>query len=138
MSELGDYLGRAGALGFRLGELDCCTFMADWLMRRGFPDVMADRRGAYASAREFRRLLMAEGGLVASCHRRFTSAGLGVTAAARAGDVAVLMLPRAHRAGYRATGAIAVSPSHFAIVAGGARMVLMRSAAVVKIWTYHA
>lgn len=138
MSELHDYLTVAGARGFRLGELDCCTFMADWLMRRGFPDVMADRRGAYASPREYQRLLMAEGGLVASCHRRFTRAGLRGALAARAGDVAVLMLPLAHRAGHRATGAIAVSASHFALVAGGARMVMTSSPPVAKIWTCHA
>lgn len=115
-AKLSDYLQRVGT-GYRIGARDCCTFMADWLLELGLPDVMADRRGSYASARDFRRMLMSEGGLVAACHRRFSAAGLVVTSRPRAGDVAAIMLPYARRGGatcWRATGAIALSEAHFA------------------------
>lgn len=133
--ELAAYLD-AAARGFVLGEHDCCTFMAGWLMRLGLPDVMADRRGAYADDRAFRRLLMAEGGLVAACHRRFTGAGLEVRPAARAGDVAVVMLPWARRAGerrWRPSGAIALSARHF-VTLGRSHLFFAGTMPVAKIW----
>lgn len=135
---LRSYLDQIAARGFRLGEVDCCTLMADWLMQLGLPDAMADRRGTYATEREFRRMLMAEGGMIAACHRRFTDAGLKIAAVARAGDVAVVMLPFARGRGgalrYRATGAVALSASHFVVI-GRRQLCAFGTMAVAKIWT---
>lgn len=138
---LRDYLSGVGANDFVLGESDCCTFMADWLIRLGLPDVMADRRGSYATPREYRRMLMAEGGLVAACQRRFTAAGLRIGTVARAGDVAVMMVPYSRRAGalhYRATGAIALSASHFVTIVRHRRFCICSTMPVAKMWTTDA
>jgi hypothetical protein len=139
-AELSEYLAEVGEQGFALGERDCCTLMADWLLRLGFPDVMADRRGCYSDVRAFRRLLMAEGGLVAACHRRFSGAGLSVTTSPRAGDVAVILEPYARRGGalhYRAMGSIALNARHFAVIRGLALQVYSRLP-IAKVWTVHA
>lgn len=90
---LSDYLGEVASKSCAFGRLDCAVLMADWVMRQGWPDPMADRRGTYASERGYRAAVRSEGGLLASCRRRFASCGLVETAAPGAGDVALVLVP---------------------------------------------
>lgn len=136
--ELGEYLVAAGSAAFRLGESDCATFMADWLMRCGLPDVMADLRGSYSSVAEFSRFVVRGGGMLAICRQRFVAAGLQETITPRAGDVAVLELRRfGTRERWGMVGAIALSERTFAI-RGSGRIVMTSRARVAKIWTVDA
>lgn len=126
MTLLFEYLGEVSERRFGYGELDCCTFMADWLIRRGLPDAMADRRGTYATRTEYRRLIRGEGGLLASCRRRFAAIGLVQRAAAAPGDVCLVAAPvraNARRVLWAATGAIAVSDRWRAVVTADAGLV---------------
>lgn len=137
--ELAEYLAEIAACGFALGELDCCTFMAGWLMRIGLPDAMADRRGSYATRAQYRAALRGEGGLAASCARRFAAIGLAAAERASPGDVALVQAPFAVRRGralWRPTGAICVAVDRLAVVAS-AGLVISRFP-VVASWRTHA
>ena len=97
MTELAQYLAEVSRRSWKYGSLDCCTFMADWLMRRGFPDAMPDRRGTYSNRREYRAAIRSEGGIVASCRARFAKIGLFETEGPNLGDVALVLAPFATR-----------------------------------------
>lgn len=132
------YLAEVGARGFALeAHRDCCTFMADWLLRLGLPDVMADRRGTYSTVRQFQRMLESEGGLLAACERRFTGAGLMRALVPGPGDVAVVRAPYALRSGrilVRSTGAIALTERHMAML--GRRHLISASGLPVEgVWS---
>ncbi|QOG20469.1 DUF6950 family protein [Bradyrhizobium sp. SEMIA] len=105
MPALSDYLDEIAGRTCAYGALDCATLMADWLMRNGWPDAMSDRRGTYVSEREYRAALRSEGGMLASCRRRFASLGLRETADPVEGDPAVVLAPMHGRAFH--VGAIA-------------------------------
>jgi hypothetical protein len=134
---LSDYFTDVLRRRFAYGDLDCCTFMADWLMRCGLKDPMADRRGTYTSAKQYRAAIRREGGLVASCQRRFFSIGLRETETASSGDVALVMAPigvrRSGRIAWAPTGAIAVSDKLRAMVTPDAGLVIAR-ANTLLIW----
>lgn len=119
MRDLADYLDDVASRRWEPGALDCCTFMADWLVRLGLPDPMADRRGTYATEREYRKALRGEGGLVKSCASRFATIGLRKAREAKPGDVALVWTPFAKRHGrllYRPGGAIAATARHLAFL----------------------
>ena len=120
MIALSGYIAAVMRRRFAYGELDCCTFMADWLMRCGFPDAMADRRGAYATRAEYEALIASEGGIVRSCRRRFAALGLKRVRQAMPGDVCLVRAPILAGAGggvvYGPTGAIALSERLRAVV----------------------
>lgn len=97
MTELAQYLASVARRSWGYGHLDCCTFMADWLMRRGLPDPMPDRRGTYATKQEYRAAIRSEGGIIASCRARFSKVGLVETDSPDAGDVALVLAPFATR-----------------------------------------
>jgi hypothetical protein len=123
---LSEYLGEISDRRFAYGALDCCTFMADWLMRCGLPDAMADRRGCYTTRACYRRLIRSEGGLVASCRARFAKICLAERPAAFPGDVCLVAAPilrNARRTLWAATGAIAVSDRWRAVVTVDAGLV---------------
>ncbi|UEM09009.1 hypothetical protein J4G43_030185 [Bradyrhizobium barranii subsp. barranii] len=130
MIRLSDYLARVSDRAFAYGGLDCCTFMADWLVGRGFADPMADRRGCYASRGEYEAQMQEEGGIVRSCSRRFRAIGLvGRVKDARAGDVCLVRVPVLMGDGATAlgaTGAICVSGLLRAVVTPDAGLVLAR------------
>lgn len=109
MSELSEYLGEVAGRPCGYGRLDCAILMADWVMRRGWPDPMPDRRGTYASEREYRAAIRSEGGLVASCGRRFARCGLVPTAAPDEGDVALVLAPIAKGRAIPAGGIVMAS-----------------------------
>lgn len=117
---LSDYLSSVLRRRFAYGDLDCCTFMSDWLMNIGLRDPMADRRGSYCTKKEYRSAIRAEGGLVESCRNRFARIGLLENGVAAPGDVALVMVPigvrRSGRVAWAATGAIAVSEKRRAVV----------------------
>lgn len=118
MIPLSDYLGVIMRRRFAYGEMDCCTLMADWLVARGLPDPMADRRGGYATREEFQALIASEGGIVRSCRRRFAGIGLRRTIRPAAGDVCLVRAPVIEGSGavWGPTGAIAVSDRLRAVV----------------------
>jgi len=133
---LSDYLDQVAARGFAYGDLDCCTLMADWLTWRGLPDAMADRRASYASYRQYRALMRAEGGIVASCGRRFAAVGLSALTVPVAGDVCLVKAPvlvRRDRIWWGVTGAIAVSDRLRAVVTPDAGLVIAELD-VVSAW----
>lgn len=118
--DLADYLAGIARRRFSYGGLDCCTFMADWLMHCGRPDAMADRRGAYATRNDYEALIGDEGGFVRSCRRRFAAVGLRRTSRPAAGDVCLVRSPvlvgEAGSVVWAPTGAIAVSDRLRAVV----------------------
>lgn len=118
MTDLHAYLEKVAN---RNGQpLDCCTFMADWLVESGLPDPMADRRGTYQTRGQQQQMLKSEGGIIATCSKRFFQAGLRETDTPKAGDVAIVMAPFAIRQGRvlsRPTGAICTSATMRAVVA---------------------
>lgn len=121
---LADYLEAVSRRRWQYGSLDCCTFMADWLVANGLPDPMADRRGTYSTQREYRSAIRSEGGIVASCVNRFAAVDLKETGAPKAGDVALVLAPA--RMGRRIvmvpTGSICTSPTMRAVVAPDVRL----------------
>jgi hypothetical protein len=126
MPDLALYLAAVRQRRWQPGVLDCCTFMADWLMRRGCADPMADRRGAYSNVRQFKRLIRGEGGLVQSCSARFAGIGLLPTHYPAAGAVALVLAPVAGGRGARPTGAICVSSELRAVVSPDIGLVIAR------------
>jgi hypothetical protein len=111
--------------------------MADWLVASGLHDPMADRRGQYSTEREYRKLLRFEGGIVASCIKRFSSIGMPETLAPKAGDVALVMTPFAIRRGKVvtcATGAICVTDRRLAFLTEDVGLLIVELP-IVKAWT---
>ncbi|WLB43012.1 hypothetical protein QIH93_20920 [Bradyrhizobium ottawaense] len=109
---LPEYLDDVAGRDCGYGRLDCAVFMADWLMRCGWPDPMADRRGTYATERAYRAAIRSEGGIVASCRRRFSRMGLREVQKPAEGDLVLVLAPFTLRQGRaplcRPTGAIAL------------------------------
>lgn len=110
---------------------DCCTFMSGWLLENGISDPMKDRRGTYSGPDEYLRLLKDEGGILASCARRFAAVGMSVTKSPKAGDVAIVRAPLVG-----ATGAICVSETMRAVVASDAALVIAELPDV-RVWTFR-
>lgn len=135
---LSDYLTGVLRRRFGYGDLDCCTFMADWLVASGMQDPMADRRGSYATKREYRAAIRSEGGLIASCRRRLSEIGLREIETAVPGDVALVMAPlTVRRSGsvvWAPAGAIVVSDKLRAVVTPDAGLVVA-PANTLLIWT---
>ncbi|EJN11861.1 hypothetical protein PMI42_04876 [Bradyrhizobium sp. YR681] len=117
---LADYLDRAAAGRFRYGVLDCCTLMADWLCAQGLCDVMADRRGTYATMAAYKTAIRSEGGMLASCRARFAAAGLVETCDPQPGDVALVLAP----IGRRRDGRLVSAPTGAICLAGGLRAIV--------------
>lgn len=108
VSDLPTYLEK---VTFR--KVDCCVFVADWLVENGLPDPMADRRGTY-TRHQWTFLLESEGGIVAACSKRLAAIGLRETSVPVAGDVALVIVPTGH--GTETTGAICTSAAMRAVV----------------------
>lgn len=128
MKSLSDYFDAVLRKRFAYGELDCCTFMADWLVARGFSDPMADRRGSYSTRQEYRAAIRSEGGLLKSCCFRFFDVGLRLYVGVSPGDVALVMAPigvrRSGRVVSAPTGAIVISDKLRAVVTPDAGLVV--------------
>jgi hypothetical protein len=134
---LSDYLSSVLRRRFGYGDLDCCIFMADWLIAIGLPDPMADRRSTYSNRKEYRAAIRSEGGLVTSCRRRFADIGLRETETAEPGDVCLVKTPAlfGRRVAWIATGAIAVSDKLRAVVTPDAGLVVA-PANTLLTWTF--
>lgn len=117
--KLAEYLESVSRRRWKYGDLDCCTFMADWLMANGLKDAMAGRRGTYSTLREYRSAMRSEGGILASCTRRFAEIGLRETDSPGAGCVALVLAPTkiGGRVFMAATGSICTSARMRALVA---------------------
>lgn len=102
VTDLGEYLQRAGSGRRQEGVHDCCTFPCDWVVLCGWPDPMAKWRGTYGSEVEADALIaqaaeygetVGMGGLLALFVDGFSEAGLPeVTGPFEAGDVGVVTL----------------------------------------------
>lgn len=115
MQQLAAYLDRVAGRDCAYGVHDCATLMADWLVARGYPDAMPDRRGTYASEAEYRAAIRSEGGMIAACRQRFTRVGLAAVERPAAGDVALVLAPNAR--GLRVpAGAIAMDEGRLALL----------------------
>lgn len=134
---LADYLASVARRTWSPGNLDCCTFMADWLVACGYSDPMVDRRGAYTDKTTFRRMLKSEGGIVASCVQRFAAIGMQETVTPKQGDVALTMTPFTIRNGkvlMRPAGSICVANGAFAVVTADVGLVISKEIPCVKAW----
>jgi len=133
--DLSLYLAEVVRRRFAFGDLDCCTLMADWLVRCGWPDPMAERRGAYATRTEYEPLIAGEGGIVKACRRRFASIGLKQTQRPAAGDVCLVLAPTLVGGGvvWAPTGAIAVSDRLRAVVTSDVGLVASELE-IVRAW----
>lgn len=113
--------------------------MADWLIANGWPDPMADRRDTYSTKREYFRLLKREGGLLASCIKRFSAIGLRKTSDPDFGDIAIVAAPlAAGGAGaiYGQTGSICISKTMRAVIASDAA-IAGAELSTVMAWKIH-
>ncbi|MBW7967587.1 DUF6950 family protein [Bradyrhizobium sp. BR 10261] len=135
---LADYLASAAARDFAYGQFDCAILMADWLMACGWPDAMPDRRGTYSTERAFRAAVRSEGGLVASCRRRFARIGLREASQPRHGDVALALVPFARRRGRwlrRPTGALVLDGGGLVVMAQSPRGVVAARLPLLVSWS---
>lgn len=133
------YLSSVASRRWSPGDLDCCTFMADWLIECGYADPMEDRRGTYKDKITFRRMLKSEGGILESCRTRFSAIGLGETSTPRNGDVALAMTPfavRREQVLMRPAGAIVVSERAVAVVTPDAGLVIS-VLPIVRAWAVN-
>lgn len=120
-------------------RIDCCVLMADWLVANGFPDPMADRRGTYSTKREYLRMLRSEGGLLASCLKRFSGIGLSETSDPGCGDLAVVIAPiwiKGGRPVTGQTGAICLSKTMRAVIASDASLA-GAELLTIRAWKIH-
>lgn len=89
MSALGEYLRDSAKAPWAWSAKDCCTFVADWCIRVGYPDPMAWIRGTYATEEEAMAQVRKHG-LLKLAARGFASIGLKRTRVPQDGDVAVV------------------------------------------------
>lgn len=87
---LADFLAAASRTPFAWGTFDCCLWLADWLVARGYPDPAVELRGRYRTARTCQRLVARNGGLLATVEACARRARLELTAAPISGDVGVV------------------------------------------------
>lgn len=140
---LADYLGEISSRRWQLGALDCCTFMADWLVLSGLPDPMADIRGSYSNERQFLRISRPEGGFENACAARLASIGMVPTLVPKEGDPMLVNAPFAMRKGKvqsRPTGAICLSETRRAVVTSDMGLIISGAdrLPMVKAWTFNA
>jgi hypothetical protein len=90
---LGDYIAAALSRPWVWGQVDCCTFVAGWVIHRGHGDPMAFIRGAYDSEMGALRQIAAGGGLVPLWTRGMIEAGVPEADDARVGDVGIIARP---------------------------------------------
>ena len=138
MTTLANYLNDVSCRRFAYGTTDCATLMADWLVRLGLSDSMADLRGTYSDRKGWRAVSRAERGLLASCRKRFAAVGLVETDKPAAGDVALIMAPvmmrDSSRVVFAPTGAICVDVTRRAFLTShGLRIRPMRTFAAWKV-----
>ncbi|MGY3607680.1 MULTISPECIES: DUF6950 family protein [unclassified Bradyrhizobium] len=139
---LGAYLASLRHLRWKPGVLDCGIFMANWMVSRGARDPIADIRGAYASERQFLRIIRREGGFLRCCAARLERIGMVETESARPGDLLAVMAPYAERRGKvqrRPTGAIAVDDGERAVVTSDMGIVIAGADALpaLQVWTWN-
>jgi Domain of unknown function (DUF6950) len=124
---LSDYLASLAGKRWQPGALDCGVFMADWVLQITGIDPIADVRGRYRTARQFLRIVRAEGGFERSCRRRLEAVGYRPVAQPGAGDLAIVLAPYAARRGKlqrRPTGAICAAPGHCAVITSDLGLVI--------------
>ncbi len=93
LADLAAHCRTGEATPFEFGRMDCSLWAADWVRLRTGTDLAADWRGRYATRREYRRLLLAQGGLVRVAARAVEHVGATLVPAATAqpGDVGIIV-----------------------------------------------
>lgn len=89
--EIAEYLRGEAARAWRLGEADCLTLVADWVLQRTGTDPIAHCRG-YRGKAEADALLAGWGGLPRIMGRAARRAGLPLTRTPLPGDIAAVAL----------------------------------------------
>jgi hypothetical protein len=87
---LGEYIRGAIARPWEWGEVDCCTFAADWAVLCGRADPMGFIRGCYHTELGALRKIKKGGGLVALWTRGMAEAGIPEADSPHAGDIGVI------------------------------------------------
>ena len=137
-TSLAEFLHEAARRPFRWGELDCCLFFSDWVAEITGVDPALEVRGTYATAREARRMVKANGGIVALVDRCVAQAGCTATGAPKAGDIGLVQTAyrrRAERLVLVPTGAICVRPRMWAVKPSDRLGLLMADFPLVKAWS---
>lgn len=83
------------------GAVDCCLAVGEWVEEVTGVDVADGLRGTYATEMDWRRILVAEGGMVALFGRLLAPVGYVRAEVAEPGDVGVVVVP-----GLGETGAV--------------------------------
>lgn len=135
---LAEYLASVTDRRWSPGDLDCCTFMCDWMVSQGGADAMADIRGTYHDRAGYRRIMRGEGGFLNACSARFARAGFPVAPSPQPGDIALVLAPafiRKEQVVRVHAGAICVTETLRAVVTPDAGLVISSSLPTVKAWT---
>lgn len=138
---LADYLASTIKRRWKIGELDCSTFMADWAVARGRPDPIADVRGRYSTEREMLRIVRKQGGFLMACKARLEAIGMKETLVPQEGDIVAVKAPYAIRMGEiqrYPTGALCVASDRFVVVTSDLGLVIASPAELplLKAWTF--
>lgn len=137
---LKEYLAHAGRQRFQWGgAVDCWTFSLNWAMECTGRDPLGEFRGAYATAREARRIVRRQGGTLPFAESLLFAAGFARTEAPAAGDVGLVWAPWKYHHGRtifaHATG-ICLRPNLWAVkpFTGG---LLAANFPLIRAWTLH-
>lgn len=78
---------------FVFGQMDCSMWAASWVQQQTGVDLAADWRGQYNTEAEYRRLLLAEGGIVRVAARAMKRLGAKQIppADAQPGDIGIIV-----------------------------------------------
>lgn len=78
---------------FEYGQMDCSMWAASWVQQQTGVDLATDWRGQYSTEAEYRRLLLAEGGIVRVVARAMKRLGAKriPPADAHPGDIGIIV-----------------------------------------------
>lgn len=93
IARLEDFVTETERTPFVWGRSDCTLMVADWAVRNGLPDSVADLRSTYASEDEARALIADNGGLVSLFGERAEAAGAVPVREPEFGCIAVIGSP---------------------------------------------
>lgn len=108
METLAEFLARTACAPFAWGRHDCCLWLGDWLVARGYPDPVARFRGRYSTGLGATRLLNRRGGLLSLVAAQAALARLEATKTPQAGDVGVVRVETAD--GPKPAGGLCTGP----------------------------
>jgi hypothetical protein len=111
---LADYLSEAGAIGFKWGSHDCCTFIANWAKRITGQDPAGPWRDAYVSQVMAEIIVRQAGGLGPLLHGALKPQGWVAVTGCAPGDISIVQAPTPQ--GKQLTSSIFVGRGRFALL----------------------